>query len=1565
MTESRRAALILLLAAACGDSGVVGTVHGPRILTVTPEGRVQGTRAIEIEFDAEAEARRVGRELALSDVALVDPPLEASARFTRPNTLVLRPRSHFAPATRYRFTLRADVLGSALLGRRSFEVWTPAFGLDDARAWRRDGRIAVALGFSHPVHPAEAEAALVVRASEGGPPLPTRALDDAVGHRVLFSVEAPSSPESVHIELVGELRAAAGGRSLGKTVQRSLALEAAPPVVHRVRAAQLGARWALSVDLAQPVSLDQFAASLGGVGSDVQLARGPSGPWILGGFEPGSRTSLRLGPPLMPVAETFPIRFPELEPSVRIVSERERLDLPPGARLEVEHHGVRGLEVGVEPALGRTGRAAPGATLRVEAHPSGRTSIDIGGLVDALGPGLHRVKVSDVDRPWLSSARTLGRRGLQLVVKRRPGYVWALVTDAVGPVASATVRLLGSGGSELARGKSGRDGTLSLRFDEGRATQAVATTEEGAFAVLPFDARVAVSGSEPPRHRVWMVPDRAIAAPGQAIDVSILIEDARRRPGRGHFVLEMVRRMGERVAATTLDADSVGAGRVELPVPAHAEAGTYLLLLRDGAGQLVARSRVDIPASEPFAVAPIEGLRFELRGASSAAVRVRCRYRVEARFGGLPPLAAPPVFGPHAVEVDGQGQWSCPSPPDAARPWRVWAEAHGGGRGDAEASVLHAPRARYAAFLPVETPVEAGQALDLPVRVVDGAGRPAAGTVDVAVRSLGAELGARVTEDARVVPHTWVEPGEPEVLTLALERGEARLPYIPPKGGSWRLEAEGAEPCEVWVGSAESSERPTRLSLARVDGEVRAALPFAGTLLLTAEQLEVERAELSPATERVVVEAKLPTGPVVGVLLGGDGRWSSARLGEPQAEPEAAPIELQVPSDLTPGQAFDVGVRVRGQAWGGLFRLLLVDAQAAPDAERLPLGLPPLPADGLDTLTGVGDAGGAASMVPPPPLERARARAGRPGRVFVSTPWLNLGANGAGYARIRWPEASGRIRVLALVRAGGRYGIGSVERIVGDGVGVDVRLPSVVRVGDRIAVPVAVDNGAERSVSVSVTTEGEGFDLVGGSPTLTVGPGERAERRVVLQARASGPLDLRVGESRLEREVERIGDRQLHWSGRGASASYRAPALLPTPEQLDARAATLVVAESPITRFAGALIGAFARAPRSVEEAAALVMQASLRPELTRALGFEGLESAQAWLPRGLESEDPWLRTFVAHAVVDGKVSELEARAWQVLAEVATRSADAEAAAYARLLLTRARRPLPPDSLRADRPQRLDGIALAAAADVLERRAAPVVLEELGVAATGGPRRGRFSPALLDAVALWALEVARPGSAAAEGFVSAVSGAARDGTWAFPAEQAFALLALETRAKSEKRRPYWGSVLVDGELVQRFNAQRPLVLDLERLDGRPEVTVTGAGVAEIGLGLARTEPPPPPTGVELSVQVRTPEGGERLLEGERFVLEVSLSSAAAEALLLDLPTFAGAEPAGPLPAGARRRAGGLSWYLELDAGETFRAEVPMVARFAGVWRAPPASAQMAHGRGTALAPIGELRVDSP
>lgn len=1642
----------LIVALFTGVLGCVGNQSLPkssqqraRIISVQPQGLLSRTKPIEIRFSVAVDEGLVGRPRELASVAQIYPRVQAKATFVDRQTLRIDPQEPYAPATQYQLSVRKDILGTdwPIEGKRIYSFRTRSFGLEDIRAWAMADGIELSLRFSHPVDPTEAEASITLATPEG-PLVPLELMpwlnrgsfeltSATAVHRLQARVHLAKEniPSQLNLEIDASLASIVGGQSLGKSIRRMIPVEPEAPLVEQIRPVQLGARWAVAVDLAKDVPAERLMGAVRGAGSTTTMAISPDGPWILGAFSPETTTSLQIGLPLLPASQTWALELPALEPAVRILESQPLLDLGPGDRLEVEHHGVEGLMLTARSVLPEMiglvvdrlvpAQSVPDAWLGPSVGPilraaenHGRTPIDPAPLLDALPPGLVLLEVRDERRPWLRDFRYLNRRGLELIVKKREGYAWIRVQDRDGAVAAALIKVLGFGGQELARAKTNRLGVTTLQWKGADAAMVLAEAGRR-YAVLPFEGPVASKGSGRSETQAWLIPDRVMLAPGQVIDVSTILADSLGRPISGSLVLTLQRARGARVSETNISVDSSGVGIGKCEVPESTETGLYVLKLSDFSGAELARLNLEVRRRRLKEVmVRVESLKESLsyRVYSEGENRLdpihgTCRYQRDNTFGGLSRAdSTPKLFGPIDIDL-GRGEERvvrCPKPPDGDRPWVVQLEGHTRDAVSGIATMVYSPQKEYASVETPDLPMKAGKPLGAIVRLVDDQGRLVERVIDVQIQPLQSKSGFFVQPGARLTPAKLFVEGSGEVLKLNLSRGMAIIPFVPPHGGPWLIKVEDVTQRVIWVEGAPGISRPQNLVLNRTKRGVRAALPFPGRLLLTEEDYTVGRHtssfEVAVTSEHQI---GMGDGEVSGLLVGRHGRWSAATIPAAPVSPKAFSINLSIPKSLKPDEVATVLVEAPAVRKGDKYRIFIVEAASAPTPEQLQkLAQVRPPGSALDTLvTPAFDQSSRYNMR----LENAmikdilassrstRSREAhlffhqRPGQVSISSPWLSFGENKKGLAELMIPNMSGRLRVIVLVRSGDRLGIATAERVVGSGLSLDVSMPSAVRVGDRLAVPIMLENGANTSKQLIVQHTGIGFSPVDRFEPITLAPGELKEVRTMIEVLSQGDLgislklleppsnDSEMGEGlpsidtqrpQVSRQITRIRDEDLYWRGRVATAVRRTPAILPSPEQLGAKQAKLIIGAQPVLRFTPAVQGLMSVPPIDGEQAAATVLVGARLTELNSKLGGAAAYlAALERLPAALEDADLWVRAFAAHAALEADT--LVEAALRTLADVAASPQTPHAAAYAQLLLAQQGQ-LVQSELSQD-TQRVDIVASSAAINVLLEEVSSEAYSGLQVVPYDGPRKGRMSPVLVNAMALFALELASIDIASSSLLEVAITSAARGFRWAHPAEEALALTALSLRAERLGSKAYRGRLLFDGKEAKSIRSKYPTVIDLsEQLAQSLEVQVDRSGSAEVALVFATK--PDRVLSDALSIKVRRLDSSGEELQGPiregrliSIAVEVKNRSKQMERVLIDIPVPAGLKVV-TAPSGAVARPGGYTLVKDLPAGGTWTGRVESRARYAGVWHVPPAKVRLRHGWAESYAEQIELRVDA-
>lgn len=553
-----------------------------------------------------------------------------------------------------------------------------------------------------------------------------------------------------------------------------------------------------------------------------------------------------------------------------------------------------------------------------------------------------------------------------------------------------------------------------------------------------------------------------------------------------------------------------------------------------------------------------------------------------------------------------------------------------------------------------------------------------------------------------------------------------------------------------------------------------------------------------------------------------------------------------------------------------------------------------------------------------------------------------VSAEADGWATIELdvPESAGTLRLMAVAFAGDRFGAAAKRVRISDPVVVRPSLPRFAGTLDRLRVPVQLVNTTNRTEEVGLDIEAEGRLRVSGQRAHRVSLAPQETRSIAFDLEADevpGSAVVRIsihssaGESvrSVELEVRPPGSLSRHvehgLAKHNQTASFRIPSEW-VAASIDAR---IEVGPTPAFRFSEALayllegpyFGVEQNASRAfpllyLPDVAAAVQKgarqkgpdvgtgigrvlAAMRP--SGALAFWPGRAARPWTTvygahflaearrAGHPVDRPALERLLGHVggiaggtAMDGYEGEVDFRtqvyALYVLALSGRANEGGLNAAADRF----------EQALAAQEPEiPVDNEVRALIAGGLvhaglRSRAATLLSEDL-TATTRAPRRGFFSATRADALALAVLADVKPDHPSIPVLRDVLSSRAVNGRWSTTQENAYALLALgKISGRASEARPYWGSVLVGGEVVKRFNSGGPFVLRNGGEDWAGKevtVTVTGAGKAYVSLraeGLATaTLPPPSSDGLEVSRTFHRPDGTELEQGAERGALVVT------------------------------------------------------------------------------------------
>ena len=1651
--------LVLALTFACQSAEKpADDMQFVRFVSVEPQGLIARTVPIEFELSIPVvTSEQVSQSFPASRFLLISPMLESRVRFDSPSKISMIPQQGFAPATNYRISVRPDAFGAKyeVIGERHFLFRTPSFALESSRAWRRGSSIELILRFTHPVQMQQLRAATTFYDARGNLLRP-RFVDEGahVRHRVLFSPLNPGKTQKVEFSIEPGLGSSLGGRPIGKSVKRTVKIEDEAPLVEATRPVQIGHRWAVALDLPSQIDTRRLSGAVTAGGLPADVVWSPSGPLVLGVFPSNTTTSLALGHPLVDKTLTISLDLPKLAPALKFADPSAVLALSEDMVLQIEHEAVQHLVVEafsivpenlplmldrivparLPPVLSL---ARPLGRLRWSASSKGQTTVDITSLVGGTSNSAIFVRVWDEARPWISDERYILSRGITLVAKSRPEYLWAKVQAQDGPLHNAQTDLIDQNGARLASAKTNDFGEVSLRWNKG--TAAVLSVQAGGrFAVLPLaGARLpaAIVGGARSSANVVLFPERHVYAPGQVLDLSVVALNDYRKPIKQEtFELRIKRYDGTTLVSKDVKTDKFGTSAEKIPLPEETRPGHYRLELMDGSGQVVAKSQMVVQAfghaKSRIRVRSRDELEnnsivFEVRTerlAKGTRLVATCKYRRLEEFGGLPrPLDLPANTGdvkPISVQLvssDYSQAVYCPIPQDTIRPWEVRLVVHGAGLEPRHHTRVVSAASYYLGLKAASDSVDVGKPMAFEAIVVDQHGEAIeSGEVTMMWRSWRAKDGYQLWHQ-RLIPKTVGVMEEEQSTVVSLTDGRASVSFIPKRAGTWTVGAtmgNVSHERNVFVFDSGSDRRPLDLHVEAVKRGVRLALPFAGHVLLTDEQSLVREATWSRVDQPTVLlpfnrkitkkkneETYKKKKRLKALLIGEDGRWTTASWIDSAQQSLRFIPELQVSEELPAGQPIEVEVKI--PSWvkeqldkkelSGRVRVFAVPAHAAPskksliDVERkFEYSQPTLTTlfgsayDNINRENTDLFVDGLANSYDSQGQKDSSLT--RPATFSVSTDWTDFakakskdGSRDSIRLELDWPDRSGQVRIYALVQLAGYVGVGVVDRIVGTGLSLSLGLPSRVRAGDKILVPVRIENASTVSKEIELSIFGEGFRVLKEPSSVLVKAESVAKLRVPVEVINGGSLKVSSEFGSAEAKTKMLDSAQRKtFRGRGSSATRRVPAVLPTPASLNADSARIVVGPLLTVRFAAAVQALLATELLDAERAAAVVLGGLAMRGLTKALGGKAkLNDAISLLERGLSATDPWVRVFVAHAAIEAtkaKLADLEDLSRATLREVA-QDRQFRAAAYANFLLAnlgvRQTSTQPPASGVSSEVH-----SFLWAADVLRSdEQTPVTIARPSFTPSAIPQQGRFTSVVVDSLTLLALDSVKADDPAAVTLTEALVDASRDGRWKHPVEEALALWVIARRvSRQTKIRNTRGTLLFSKTSKVRYQSNQVSVFSIPDLETTPEVTVSDSGTAEVGLILEGNFGVQRPSKLSLTAQWKHRfEQEPPFQESDSIGLEITIKneSPQPEALLLQVPL-----PAGFLvdevPVGSIEGAFSYLMPLTVLSGSTWVGRVRGRASFAGIWGMPPVRAWRRYENGAEVSTIvPDLTINVP
>lgn len=1022
-----------------------------------------------------------------------------------------------------------------------------------------------------------------------------------------------------------------------------------------------------------------------------------------------------------------------------------------------------------------------------------------------------------------------------------------------------------------------------------------------AFAYLPLPQTQTIpkhASSGVVRGRAHVFGDRSTYLAGEVVRLGMIVRTDALRPASGAPpTLEVRGPLGALLEPARVGRVVDGASIHELTLPVDAPDGRYDVRAVGADGQAIGRHRFWVEElSPPRLVADVridgdvEGARtpafvveakYRLgrKAASGLVLRTRCRYReqplvFEGFEGFVFKAASTRALDLVESEVEsrlderGAGRRWCPAVRSAGAtgPVKITLEAAvlepGGRVVTNEASATHRPTAHSVGVRtdPAKGPASVGEDASLQIVVVDAEGRPVANVpVTATVRSLdGAAAPVEVTsasgEGPVDIPYVTREPGRHRVDVETKGGAATSLTFwvIPDVGSN--VPAPGGELVVVAPGT------PVGVG---EEAELLVWAPFEGRLDLTVERERVlwrKNVDLDAHVSRVTVPVLASFAPnayvVARIASGRRSAYASAPLGV-STRPHRLKTELSTADSATAGQPLRVRVRARDQAgdpvrghaivWAVKATRLDPSYDRAADPTKHFVGLQPLSLTTHD-LSSL-DRALAAPRHPAPRDRRPRVEWDDAPSVWSTIVPLDGEAN----VTVALPFIHGPTRVAAVVFADDRFGAAHRTIDVKDPLRLRTRMPRMLRPKDRLEIPVEVENGLDRVVDVRLSVRTEGPVRVGErSKALRLEPDGSETVMLGLEVdEAIGPARIAIGgstgtsSSAVERRFTIEPSRPRTILGISGEASRLSPLELPMPTDFlrgSARVA-LTVGPTPLYRYRAAL-DAVLGAPRSdrsaVHEVLALTFASRLldksEPRVSEAI---------ARLTSSTGGRDGRATTLYGLALFEAaRVRHIDRAALERTHQRLYGLVTSDAAIVEPMIRALAHFVL----ALAERPDRKGLIALA---DAWEEPDAPVDPHVRAILAAalmraGMTTRGRrmladdlpLAPGL-EALLLTVIAEVHPFHPLVDRLVDALERRTVDGHWPTREEDALALVGI---AKYSRRAapdpPYWGSVLLDGEVEKRFNTKRSVVLETNLDEWRSKTLrfeITGSGTAYIGL----------------------------------------------------------------------------------------------------------------------------------
>lgn len=1634
--------LALALVFGCGPKEADPlAVAEPTPISVTqflPDRAALVTRPIDVKFSvAVVGPSEVGVDVPGEELLVISPALPGRCRWIAQDELRFVPSVPFADGARYRVEIRPGAVGEGrvLTGATAFDFPTRMFTLASVEVNPKpDEQTArVVLELTHPVRPAEANAAVSFRDVDGKV-VPSRIVT-AEDQRLMTFLIGPLRGDfanlAIEVHVDGSLRSIEGGHPLEKEIVRPVPLvNDGTMSVQSVTAFQDEERLGVRVRLDRSVDAPSIRAALT-LRPDIRhtISVRHHGFDILGSFRAARPVTIQLAPGLesvdgykLPERVEHRVVMPSLAPALRLRA-KEGIEL---FSVNVPRVDVRVTKIWDDNVAHLTPHLLDAALPASSSFGTVvyRGSLDTAGRADDVvtsavpyedpyesRPGLYHVEVVDAERAWVRAGAWVLDDGLSLTAKVGPSQVRAEVLSpaTLRPVYNAVVRVVSRTNRRLGTARTSANGVaiINVDADPDDPPAWVLARRGRKFAYLPL-AQTRVSGGDPgpERGRAFLFGDKRVYRTGETARFGAVVRSEASLSESAPLPTLSVRGpLGEPLEVTPAGRATGGAALFDVVIPTDAREGRYelratsgdrgvghLAFWVDGATppRLVADVRVDRSAKGLRTPAFDVEARYRLgkKPASGLVLRTRCRYR-EAPFvpdgfesfrfgttrGRLLDLVESEVES--KLDAKGTGKRWCPSlrATGATGPVRITLDASvvepGGRVVESEASIVHQPTAHQVGVRrdPDAGPAFVGEEANIQAVVVGADGRPKPGVpVRATIRSL----------DGSAAPAT---------VTIDSANGAVDIPYVSREPGRHRVELETKAGVTTsllfWVLPEEGSDVPAPAGSLVVAGaktqvavgetaELLVWAPFEGRLRLSVERDRVlwgTTVEIDASVSRVrvpVLSSFVPNAYVVARLAGAGRRAYATAPLKVDTTPNQLAVSVQAPSRATAGRTVNVTVKTGQRAYAVVYAVPFerLDVRLDPPADPFEhfVGSQPLSVTTYDR-SAFGQAEDGASV------RSGAVRAPAVEWSMASSAWTQIATiDGSAVLPVTLPFTHGPVRVGVVAFADERFGsaVGTID--VQDPLRMRTNIPRFLHPGDVLSIPVELENGLERSLSVNVTTSARGplkARGIGGPVTVRANGSTRLSAKIeVAQAVGDGRIVLGAVAETASTTVSRIVTVKPPRDEKIQGASYEvtkdSPATLVIPKTFLAGAADarLAVGPTPMYAHVAALDRVLAEA-RGVPlgaayEALALTFAARLRsdgePRLREAL--VRLASPSSNSPRDAVIEA--LAVFFAARYRGVDRATIERTFTRMSAFVETPPADdplALALAHFALAV-------------ADRPNRRSLIALSEKWTAEDATPNPQHLAVLGAAAMRAgmltlgrrmvPDQLAVDPDLTPLMLLVLADVS-PYSALVTGMHDELRARAVGGAWEGVETSALALagIAMVSRRRSPEKQ-YWGTVTLGSELLKRFNTTRSAILETPLgawSKGSVVLEVTGGGRAYAGLSVIGVPSSPPPVvskGLEVKRTILTPAGRNiegKIPFGELVVVQLSVrctTEPTCGRIVVDERVAAGLEVEDPdltglewFVRGARRprytkRPDRMRYEVELDQDES--AFVYYVAR---------------------------------